>query len=106
MENTRQKLEKVISDKSYYFQFESKQKNNKWVYYTDEIVELFLKEYDLKGWKPFDIYGNGTDLGEMIFYNKKLNLYFGISSYEDEGFDSYSFYIKENGCLVEVINLE
>lgn len=71
-----------------------------------KLLNFFLKEYDLKGWKPFDIYGNGTDLGEMIFYNKKLNLYFGISSYEGEGFDSYSFYIKENGSLVEVISLE
>lgn len=106
MNSIKQKLEKVISDKSYYFQFESRQKNNKWVYYIDEIVENFLNEYDLKGWEPFDIYGNGTDLGEMIFYNKKINLYFGISSYEDEGFDSYSIYTEKNGHLVEVIYVE
>ena len=54
-------------------------------------VKQFLASFKLKGWKPFEIFGNGTNLGEQVFYNPTLDLYFSLAANnedDDEVFDT------------------
>lgn len=47
-------------------------------------VKAFLTKYGLAGWKPFDIFGDGSDLGEQVFYNKAGDMYFSLSSNDED----------------------
>ena len=55
-------------------------------------------------WEFISIYGNGTNVGEGWFYNKKYEVYLSLSCYsENEDFiDTYEVYKKEEKPEIHV----
>jgi hypothetical protein len=76
------KLESVLGSEM--FQFDEKLVKGEYKPVMTDYVKVFLKEHKLTGWKPYKLWGNGTDIGEQMFFNPSFpNKFFSIASYDD-----------------------
>lgn len=76
------------------FQFDEKLVKGEYKPVMTDYVKVFLKEHKLTGWKPYKLWGNGTDIGEQMFFNPSFpNKFFSIASYDDDmKIDAYAIY--------------
>lgn len=77
------KLESVLGSEM--FQFDEKLVKGEYKPVMTDYVKVFLKEHKLTGWKPYKLWGNGTDIGEQMFFNPTFpNKFFSIESFDNE----------------------